>query len=102
VGLPSLISVVSKLEAAVAPTVRSVVQHEAVGLSMAVATRVQRGLEQRAERASRNVLHALNLPAGSDVRRLLAQMAMVEREVRELGKALDPKASPAQARRARR
>jgi hypothetical protein len=64
------------------------VQHEVVGLVLSAAVRLRRGAAQRGERASRHVLHALNLPAGSDVRRLLTQIAMVEREVRELSKAV--------------
>ncbi len=85
---PSLVKAVSKVDAAVAPALQTVVQHEVVGLALAVAVRLQRGLSQRAERLSRHVLHAMNLPAGSDVRRLLAQLAMVEREVRDLKKAV--------------
>jgi phage host-nuclease inhibitor protein Gam len=34
-------------------------------------------------------LHLLNLPAGSDVNRLLVQIAALEREVRELRKRLE-------------
>src|SRR4051794_17972806 len=89
-----LLTAVSKVDAAGAPTLPSLVQHEVVGLAMAVAVRLRRGLAQRAERTSRHVLHAMNLPAGSDVRRLLAQMAMVEREVRELSKAVTDEPRP--------
>ena len=93
-GRSTLSTAVSKVDAAVAPTLQSVVHHEAVGLAWAVAVRLQRGVAQRAERASRHVLHAMNLPAGSDVRRLLTQIAMVEREVRELSKALSDERRP--------
>lgn len=86
---PVVLRTVSKVDSLVAPTIEGLVQHEAVGLGMAVAVRMRRGLTQRAERLSRHVLHAFNLPAGSDVRRLLAQLAMVEREVRELTKAVN-------------
>jgi hypothetical protein len=83
-----LLKVVSKVDAAVSPTLQSVAQHEVIGLALAVAVRLRRGVAQRAERASRHVLHTMNLPAGSDVRRLLTQISMVEREVRELNKAI--------------
>lgn len=86
---PVVLRTVSKVDSFVAPTIEGIVQHEVVGLGMAVAVRFRRGLTQRTERLSRHVLHALNLPAGSDVRRLLAQLAMVEREVRELNKAVN-------------
>jgi len=85
---PSLLRAVSKVDAAVSPALGHVVQHEAVGLTVAVAVRAQRGLSARAERLSRRALHAVNLPAGSDVRRLLGQMALIEREVRDLKKAV--------------
>ena len=65
-----------------------------MGLAWTVAVRLRRGVAQRSERASRHVLHAMNLPAGSDVRRLLTQIAMVEREVRELSKALSDERRP--------
>jgi hypothetical protein len=96
----ALLRAVSKVDAAVAPSLQAAVQHEVVGLAMAVAVRLRRGLAQRAERTSRHVLHAMNLPAGSDVRRLLAQMAMVEREVRELSKAVTDEPQPAGGGRA--
>ena len=88
-GRPMVLRTVSQVDSLVAPTIEGLVQHEAVGLGMAVAVRLRRGLTQRTERLSRHVLHALNLPAGSDVRRLLAQLALVEREVRELRKAVN-------------
>ena len=46
-------------------------------------------LTGRSERFSRQVLHLFNLPAGSDVNRLLAQIGMLEREVRELRKRIE-------------
>jgi hypothetical protein len=41
------------------------------------------------------VLHALNLPAGSDINRLLTQIAYVEREVRDLRKVIADETPPA-------
>jgi hypothetical protein len=46
--------------------------------------RVRRQIAGQRERTSRRVLHVLNLPAGSDVTRLLGQIASLEREVRVL------------------
>lgn len=78
-----------RVDRVLAPAVEGVVGHEAFSLGYAVVIRGRRGIAHRAERLSRQVLHALNLPAGSDVNRLLAQIASVEREVRELGKAIE-------------
>jgi hypothetical protein len=54
-------------------------------------------LGTRSERFSRQLLHLVNLPAGSDVNRLLAQIGRLEREVRELRKQLDALGPPAGA-----
>jgi hypothetical protein len=54
----------------------------------ALARRAQTELQGQVERASRRTLHWFNLPAASDVNRLLAQIALLEREVRELRKQL--------------
>jgi hypothetical protein len=70
-------------------TLEDMVRSEPVALGLAVLVRVRRGLAARAERTSRHLLHALNLPAGSDIRRLLTQGAAVERQVQELGKCLE-------------
>ena len=44
---------------------------------------------QTLEGASRRMLHLLNLPAGSDIRRVREQLARVERRVAALSKELD-------------
>src|SRR5215203_1615959 len=64
----------------------------------ALTRRAQMKAGQLTERASRRVLHSLNLPAGSDVNRLLGQIALLEREVRDLRKELEqPPPPPATA-----
>ena len=61
----------------------------------ALGRRVQTKLERLSEQASRRVLHSLNLPAGSDMNRLLGQIALLEREIRDLRKEIE---QPAAAR----
>jgi hypothetical protein len=41
------------------------------------------------ERNTRRALHLMNLPAGSDVKRLHEQIWALEREIRDLNKRLD-------------
>jgi|SRR5436309_1245414 hypothetical protein len=60
----------------------------------ALGRRAQTKLGQFSERASRRVLHSFNLPAGSDVNRLLGQIALLEREVRDLRKELEQPPAP--------
>lgn len=80
---------VNRVQGAVAPILEDVVRSDSVSLCLAVVVRVRRGAATRAERSSRHLLHALNLPTGSDIRRLLAQGAMIERRVQELTNALE-------------
>ena len=62
---------------------------ENYAIIMGLAARAQKEASERTERMSRQMLHTFNLPAGSDVNRLLIQIAKLEREVRELRKQLD-------------
>ena len=62
---------------------------ENYAIIMGLAARAQKEANERTERMSRQMLHTFNLPAGSDVNRLLIQIAKLEREVRELRKQLD-------------
>ena len=79
----------------------SLAQSEDVATVAALGHRAQTKVGQLGERASRRVLHSLNLPAGSDMNRLLRQIALLEREVRDLRKELEqpPPAPPAAAPR---
>ena len=60
----------------------------------ALGRRGQTKVGQFTERLSRRVLHSFNLPAGSDVNRLLGQIALLEREVRDLRKELEQPPPP--------
>lgn len=51
--------------------------------------RVKARTSRSMESVSRRTLHLLNLPAGSDIRRVREQLARVERRLADLGKELD-------------
>jgi hypothetical protein len=68
--------------------VNELAQSEEVAALAVLGHRSRTGLGNFTEHTSRRVLHALNLPAGSDVNRLLAHIAGLEREVRDLRKEL--------------
>jgi polyhydroxyalkanoate synthesis regulator phasin len=53
------------------------------------ALRMKARSDRTLESASRRVLHLLNLPAGSDIRRLREQIGRLERQVVALSKDLD-------------
>lgn len=56
--------------------------------ALAVTLRVNRRLRGEVERQRRRALHLVNLPAASDMRRLSAQVAELQREVQRLNRRL--------------
>jgi hypothetical protein len=84
-------------ERTVGARVNEFARSENYAIIVGLAARVQRDAARRSERMSRQVLHLANLPAGSDVNRMLEQIARLEREVRELRKQLDDAATPRRA-----
>jgi hypothetical protein len=77
-----------RLDAGMGTRINDFVRSDDFATLLALAQRGQREFGQRSERVTRRVLHSLNLPAGSDVNRLLVQIGNLEREVRELRKRL--------------
>ena len=77
-----------RLDATVGTRLNEFVRSEDFATILALVRRGQRELGRRGEQATRRILHSMNLPAGSDVNRLLAQIGSLEREVRELRKRL--------------
>ncbi len=66
------------------PTINEMARSEDAATLAALGRRGRSELDRRMEQASRRALHLLNLPAGSDVNRLLEHIARLEREVRDL------------------
>ena len=85
----TVLGVLGGIQKRMAPALEGVVRSELLSLGVAVVVRGRRSLSARAERSSRHFLHAMNLPAGSDIRRLLAQGAMIERRVQEMSKLME-------------
>ena len=77
------------VERGVAPHLERGVQSSGFADVVVLVQRTRRGLERRIERESRRYWHLLNLPAGTDVRRLRRQVASLDREVRLLREALE-------------
>jgi hypothetical protein len=86
---PSWKDVFDAAERTVGTRINEFVKSENYAILVGLAARAQREVSTRSERVSRRVLHFANLPAGSDVNRLLAQIGNLEREVRELRNQLD-------------
>jgi hypothetical protein len=68
--------------------ITELVGSESFAIAAGLRSRVVRGVAAQSERGSRRVLHLLNLPAGSDINRLLRHIASLEREVRDVQKTL--------------
>jgi hypothetical protein len=86
---PSWRASFNAIERTIGSQVERVTQSEAFAVALGLGQTVQRDVARRTERVSRRVLHLLNLPAGSDITRLLGQMGSVERQVRDLEKRLE-------------
>ena len=88
-GKPAWRKSVDAVEGVLTPVAGNVVRNDTFALTIAVVARTRRGVAGRAERLSRQGLHLLNLPAGSDINRLLRSIASLERQVRELSKQVE-------------
>ena len=60
---------------------------------VALGVRAQRRLQREVERRTRSVLHAVNVPTATDVRRVSEQVAELQRQLRELER-VEPRAAP--------
>jgi hypothetical protein len=76
-------------ERAVAPRAESLVRTPGFSLGAAVVRRAQTLARRSARDVTARAWHLLNLPAGSDITRLRAQIGALDREVRRLGLQLE-------------
>ena len=77
------------VERQLAPRLEAVVQSEQFAVAVGLAARVQRAVEGELARNTRRVLHRLNLPAGTDVSRILNELGQLRVQVRELSDELE-------------
>ena len=81
------------VEQAVAPRLTEVVNSEQFAIAAGIVTRAQRTARRSAERTTRRLLHLANLPAGSDVTRLLNEIGALQAQVRELSRQVERSAA---------
>jgi len=86
---PLLWKVFDTAEGAVAPRLEELVRTGGFAQALGVAARAQAGVRRGLEARSRRLWHLVNLPAGSDVAHLRRQIALLDRELREVRRALD-------------
>jgi hypothetical protein len=80
---------IDSIDKVVGPASERLVRTERFADVVALVSRLSHEMRQRRERALRQQWHNLNLPAGTDVKRLSEQVASLERQVRELTKRLE-------------
>ena len=81
---PLWLRAVYRLERAIGEPIEAAVRSDASFDVVAHATRARSFAEGAAEGISRRCLHLLNLPAGTDVRRVREQLARMERRLATL------------------
>jgi hypothetical protein len=78
------LKVVYRLERAIGEPIESAVRSDAYFDAVAEATRMRARAIGAVEGVSRRCLHLFNLPAGTDVRRVRAQLSRMERRLNEI------------------
>src|ERR1700745_458025 len=81
---PLWLRAVIRLERAIGEPIESAVRSDTYFDLISTTTRVGRKVEGAAEGVSRRCLHMLNLPAGSDMRRMRQQLARMARRLNQL------------------
>ncbi|MEO5724916.1 MAG: hypothetical protein ABIQ39_00680 [Ilumatobacteraceae bacterium] len=72
------------VEQVVTPRLDALMHSDQFAVVVGLLARIQRGVEQEAARSTRRVLHRLNLPAGTDVSRILTELGQLKLQVRDL------------------
>ena len=80
---------VDAVDRVVAPPIKTIVNSEPFAIAAGLVARAQRTAQQRSERATRRMLHLWNLPAGSDVTRIIGEIGKLQRQVADLTKQLN-------------
>lgn len=77
------------VERTIGPPLTEVVNSEAFAVAVGLAAQVRKQAQRRTERLTRRLLHQANLPAGSDINRLLAEIGKLQTQVRDLSKQVE-------------
>jgi hypothetical protein len=86
---PVWLNLVLRLERAIGGPVEAAVRSEAYFDAVAELNRGRRRLTDALEGVSKRGLHLLNLPAGTDIRRVREQLARMDRRLLQMSKELE-------------
>jgi hypothetical protein len=97
---PLWLRAVYRLERAIGEPLETALHSDTYFDLISELTRARASTSQRLEGVSRRLLHLLNLPAGSDIRRVREQLGRMERRLAQLSKELEDAAAdePSRAR----
>jgi hypothetical protein len=87
--VPLWLKIVLRLERAVGGPIETAVHSDAYFDVVAELNRGTRRLTDAAESVSKRGLHLLNLPAGTDIRRVREQLARMDRRLLQISKELE-------------
>jgi hypothetical protein len=87
--MPTWLKLVLRLERAIAAPVEVAVHSDAYFDVVAELNRSTRRLTDAVESVSKRGLHLLNLPAGTDIRRVREQLARMDRRLLQISKELE-------------
>ena len=80
------------IEREVTPRLDTIIRSEQFAVATGLAAQMQRRIAKQAARNTRRVLHLLNLPAGTDVTRLLNEIGQLKAQVRSLSSQIEAQA----------
>ena len=86
---PLWLRAVHRVERAIGEPVEAAVRTETYFDLMSTATRTTKAAKRAASGVSTRALHLLNLPAGTDVRRMREQLARMERRLNHLSEQVE-------------
>jgi len=82
-------SAFDRLEGPLGSALQDVTHSGTFAEALGLATRTRAGVRREFERRTRRLWHLANLPAGSDVAQLRRQVAALDRELRQMRRALE-------------
>jgi hypothetical protein len=83
-GAPAWRQGFDAVERELTPRLEALVRSEPFAVAVGLVTRAQRFVEDEMSRSTRRMLHRWNLPAGTDVNRILHEIGQLRVQVREL------------------
>jgi hypothetical protein len=88
-GAPAWRQGFDAVERELTPRLEALVRSEPFAVAVGLVTRAQRIVEDEMSRRTRRMLHRWNLPAGTDVNRILHEIGQLRVQVRELSAELE-------------